>query len=174
MIYVKVAKIFIGKILYFFVSKFPMSYSHINIGQKKLRELAGHLILESCGKNVNIEKNAFFSSRVRIGDNSGIGINARLNGTVIIGDNVMMGQDCIIFTVNHCTKRTDIPMNIQGVTDEKPVIIENDVWIGDRVIILPGVNIGEGSILAAGAVVTKNVPRYSIVGGVPAKVIKYR
>ena len=62
----------------------------------------------------------------------------------------------------------------QGFEEERPVVIGNDVWIGDRVIILPGVHVGDGSILAAGAVVTKDVPPYAIVGGVPAKLIRMR
>ncbi|WP_442859821.1 DapH/DapD/GlmU-related protein [Anaerobutyricum hallii] len=62
----------------------------------------------------------------------------------------------------------------QGYTENKPVYIEDNVWIGRRVLIMPGVCIGTGSIVAAGAVVTKNVEPYSIVGGNPAKIIKYR
>ena len=58
--------------------------------------------------------------------------------------------------------------------EEKPVYIGDDVWIGDRVIILPGVHVGDGCVIAAGSVVTKDVPRYTVVGGVPAKVIRER
>ena len=65
-------------------------------------------------------------------------------------------------------------MRGQGSTEPQKVTIESDVWIGARVIILPGVTIGKGAILAAGAVVTKDVPDYAVVGGVPAKVLKYR
>ena len=85
-----------------------------------------------------------------------------------------MAPECMIYTKNHSIERTDIPMNLQGETLEKPVVISNDVWIGARVIILPGVNIGEGSVLGAGCVVTRDVPPYTVVGGVPAKVIKQR
>ena len=62
----------------------------------------------------------------------------------------------------------------QGFEEEKPVYIGNDVWIGDRVVILPGVHIGDGSVLAAGAVVSRDIPDYSIAAGVPAKVIRSR
>lgn len=62
----------------------------------------------------------------------------------------------------------------QGSLPKQKVTIGNDVWIGTRVVILPGVHIGNGSIIAAGAVVSKDVPKYAVVGGVPAKVIKYR
>ena len=67
-----------------------------------------------------------------------------------------------------------LPMCEQGYQDEKPIIIGDDVWIGGHVIVLPGVHVGNGAILAAGAVVTKDVPEYAIVGGNPARVIKYR
>ena len=86
----------------------------------------------------------------------------------------MMGSNVTVITHNHAFDRTDIPMMEQGFEEERPVVIGNDVWIGDRVIILPGVHVGDGSILAAGAVVTKDVPPYSIVGGVPAKLIRMR
>ena len=131
-------------------------------------------MLKSCGKHVNIEQGALFSAKVSLGDYSGIGINARINGACTIGHHVMMGTDVVIITRNHAFDRTDIPMMEQGFEQERPVVIGDDVWIGDRVIILPGVTVGNGSILAAGAVVTSDVPPYAIVGGVPARIIKMR
>ena len=131
-------------------------------------------MLENCGKNVNIESSATFSSKVTLGDYSGIGINAKIYGTCHIGRYVMMGTDVTIITRNHRFDRTDIPMMEQGFEEERPVYIGNDVWIGDRALILPGVHIGDGSIIAAGAVVTKDVPPYSIVAGVPARKIRDR
>ncbi len=86
----------------------------------------------------------------------------------------MMGPDVVILTQNHKFDRLDIPMLDQGFKDEQPVTICDDVWIGARVIILPGVTVGKGAIIAAGAVVTKDVPEYAIVGGNPARVIKMR
>ncbi len=65
-------------------------------------------------------------------------------------------------------------MDQQGFAEEKPVVIEDDVWIGSRVTILPGVTIGRGSVVGAAAVVTKDVPPYSVVAGNPAKVVKTR
>ena len=85
-----------------------------------------------------------------------------------------MGEDVTIITRNHRFDRTDIPMMEQGFCEEKPVFIGDDVWIGDKVLILPGVKIGTGCIIAAGAVVTKDIPDYSVAAGVPAKVIKQR
>lgn len=143
-----------------------------------IRLLFAKHILAYCGKNVNIEHGATFNPWVSIDDYSGIGIdcemNAMKNGEIKIGKYVMMGPECVIYTRNHAHSRTDIPMQLQGYEEPKPVTIGDDVWLGKRVIILPGVTIGEGSVIAAGAVVTKDVPPYSIVGGVPAKVIKNR
>lgn len=164
-----------GALLYYTVAKhLPPSTSGLKIGQKALRGFCGKLMLKSCGKQVNIEQGAIFSAKTSLGDYSGIGINARINGTCTIGKYVMMGTDVVVITRNHAFDRTDVPMMEQGFEAERPVVIGDDVWIGDRVVILPGVHVGEGSILAAGAVVTKDVPPYAIVGGVPAKVIKFR
>lgn len=167
-------KLLIGRAIYLFASHLPESFFWINVGQKQIRALCGKLILTKCGKRVNIEKGAEFPSSVELGDYSGIGIRAQINGKVIIGNDVMMGPDVCIYVRNHENVRTDIPMNRQGFTIEKPVIIEDDVWIGARVIILPGVHIGTGAILGAGAVVTKDVPDYAVMGGNPARIIKMR
>ena len=86
----------------------------------------------------------------------------------------MMGPDVLIYTQNHKFDRIDITMDQQGWSEEKAVVIEDDVWIGSRVTILPGVHIGEGCIVGASAVVTKSVPPYCIIAGNPAKIIKYR
>lgn len=170
----KIIKIALGRFLYFFASKMPESWTKIQIGQKALRGLCGKLILEKCGKNVNIEKGAIFPSSVEVGDNSGIGYNARINGKVVIGNDVMMGAYVSIFARNHKFSDISIPMNRQGFEEEYPVIIGDDVWIGANVIILPGVKIGKGSVIGAGAVVTKDVEEYTVVGGNPAKVLKKR
>lgn len=164
-----------GKLLYYAIAvRLPVSSSGIQLGQKKLRAFCGRLILKHCGKDVNIEKGASFSAKASLGDHSGFGMNARIHGACVIGDNVMMGSDVIVLARNHSFERTDIPMIYQGFEEDRPVVMGNDIWIGDRAIILPGVHIGDGSIIAAGAVVSHDVPPYSIVAGVPAKVIKNR
>ena len=165
----------IGGLIYYMVARhMPRSYSGFKMGQTKLRRFCGKLMLAHCGKKVNIEHKALFSSKVSLGDYSGIGVNAKIYGTCVIGSHVMMGEDCTIITRNHAHCRTDIPMMEQGFEEEKPVHIGNDVWIGDRVIIMPGVLIGDGCIIGAGAVVTRDIPPYSIAVGVPAKIIKSR
>lgn len=170
----KSLKRLIGRFLYLFASRLPESCARIKIGQQFFRKICGKLILNKCGKNVNIEKNARFASSVELGDNSGLGINCRISGKTIIGKDVMMGPNVSIYTTNHRFDRIDIPMNQQGFSPEKPVTICDDVWIGGSSIILGGVTINKGAIVAAGAVVTKDVPEYATVGGNPAKVIKFR
>ena len=94
----KKIKILIGKTIYIFLAKhLPVSYKLFGNVGKWLRKLCGKLILKKCGKKVNIERGAVFSSRVSLGNNSGIGINASISGTVTIGDNVMMGPECTIY-----------------------------------------------------------------------------
>lgn len=139
-----------------------------------LRRFFGKKIVASCGKNVNFERGAYFTPEVRVGDNSGIGTRCELYGPVTIGNDVMMAPEVIIYTSGHNFDRTDVTMIEQGFTDPEPVTIGNDVWIGRRVIIMPGVTIGNGAVIGAGAVVTKDVPDYAVVGGVPAKVLKMR
>lgn len=131
-------------------------------------------IISSCGKDVNIERNAHFTPGLTLGNRSGIGIDCEVFGPVTIGDDVMMGPECVIYTSGHRHDRTDIPMMDQGFTEPMPVVIGNDVWIGRRVMIMPGVKIGNGCIIGAGAVVTKDIPDYSVAAGVPAKVVKIR
>ena len=108
-----------------------------------------------------------------IGSGSGLGVNCSVHGPIRIGDNVMMGPDVTILSQTHNIERTDIPMGQQGMRVAE-VVIGNDVWIGMRVVIMPGVKVGNGAVIGAGAVVTKDVPDFAVVGGVPAKIIKYR
>jgi len=166
----------IGITLYACAAKhLPVSYSRIGgKAAKAFRALCGRLILDRCGRDVNIERGSVFSHTVEIGDHSGIGLRSSLQGKVIIGNDVMMGPECMIYARNHAFDRTDVPMRMQGFAPEQPVVIGDDVWIGGRVTILPGVSIGNGAVIGAGAVVTKDVPPYAIVGGNPARILKYR
>lgn len=143
---------------------------------RKLRRACCKHIFNYCGKDVNIESGARFGmgGGISIGDGSGLGINCFVANPVTIGKNVMMGPDVIILTGSHKTDRLDIPMRLQGVEPNREVVIGDDVWIGCRVIVLPGVKIGKGVIIGAGAVVTKDIPDYAVVAGVPAKIIRYR
>lgn len=130
--------------------------------------------IDECGKNINIQRHAQIARRVKIGNYSGIGANSLIQGNVSIGNHVMMGPETYIYTQNHAFSRTDIPMDQQGFLPEKPVTIEDDVWIGARVTILPGVIIKRGSVIGAGSVVTKDVPEFSVAAGNPARIVKNR
>lgn len=101
------------------------------------------------------------------------GIAIRGKGPVVIGDNFHSGHGCLIITDNH-NYDTGSAIPYDSTLIIKDIRIEDNVWLGDRVIILGGVTLGEGAIVQAGSVVTKDVPKYAIVGGHPAKVFKYR
>ncbi len=159
-------------VAYLMCKYLPRSSSKLSGGG--LRRFFCKKIISSAGKNINIERGATFSRKLSIGDNSGLGINCQAQGTVSIGNNVMMGPDVLIYTTNHEFNNKNVPMQQQGYQLEKPVSIGNDVWIGARVIILPGVHIGDGVVIGAGTVVTKDIPAYSVCVGNPAKVVKER
>ena len=139
---------------------------------KVFRNFVIRNFITSMGNNVNIGKRAELSYRLSIGNNSGVGRDSIIQGEVAIGDYVMMGPRCIIYTRNHEFSNIDIPMVMQGFSDAKPVTIADNVWIGARVTILPGVKIGEGSVIGAGSVVTKNIPDNVIAAGSPCRVIR--
>ena len=163
------------KIIYRWVARFlPCSDSKISFGAKRLRRLCAKHIIAYCGEDVNIEHGALFGDNVSIGSRSGIGINAKLYGEIVIGENVLMGPECILISTCHEFSRIDIPIIDQGFRDIEKIEIEDDVWLGARVIVLPGVKVGKGVVVGAGSVVTKDIPDYSIVAGVPAKIIKSR
>ena len=106
-----------------------------------------------------------------IGDRSRVGIHCTIIGPVSIGNHVNLAQGITVTALNHNFTDTTKRIDEQGIST-KPVIIEDDVWIGANAVILQGVTIGCHSVVAAGAVVTKDVAPYTIVGGIPAKVIK--
>lgn len=116
-----------------------------------------------------------YGGKIVIGKNVGINLYCVIYGMggVTIGDNVMIATSCVIISANHNFGRIDIPMNLQGVTCEG-IAIGNDVWLGARVSVLDGVEIGEGSVIGAGSVVSKSIPPYSVAVGVPARVIQHR
>ena len=132
-----------------------------------MSELTGNEIHESfglfppfytdCGKNIKIGKRVFINSGCKFQDQGGI----------TIGDDVLIGHNCVIATLNHA-----MDPNHRADMIPAPVKIGNKVWIGANVTILQGVSIGDGAVIAAGAVVNKDVPARTVVGGIPAKIIR--
>lgn len=118
--------------------------------------------------------NFYTGWELEIGDDSSLGINCRLPFDLKVGKDVMMGPDVIVIGENHRFASLDVPMHAQGNKEYPPVRIEDDVWIGARAIILPGITIGKGAIIGAGAVVTKDVPAFAICNGNPAHVVRFR
>ena len=108
---------------------------------------------------------------VIIGDHTRVGLHNTIIGPVTIGSHVNLAQGITVTALNHNFEQSCKRIDEQGVTT-KPVIIGNDIWIGANAVLLPGVTIGDHSVVAAGAVVTKDVPPHSLVAGVPAKIIK--
>lgn len=131
-----------------------------------------------CGAKLNVEQGAYFGSGkdIKAGIYVGLGKNFTMHNRVLtIGDYLMMGEDVMVLGGGHGYDRLDIPMGQQETKEKTPLCIAGDVWIGARAIILPGCKrIGHGAIIGAGAVVTKDVPDYAVVGGNPAKVLKFR
>lgn len=165
-------------VLYMMIGKFLPGSACRLVGKAccKFRYILCRNIFESCGRNVTIERgvNFGYGYRIRIGDNSGLGTNAVIPDGTHIGSNVMMGPNCYIHVRNHNFSRTDIPIREQGYQEYKYTVIEDDVWIGREVSILPGRTVAKGSILAANTVLVKDFPEYSIIGGNPSKLIRSR
>lgn len=169
----KILQLF-GYCLYNLTSWLPhYQLGHVWIISKKIRQIAGRLLFAKCGKNVDVGRRCKMSFNIKLGNRSSIGDNSYLQGDIQIGDDVMMAPQVMLIAENHNFSNLNIPMNRQGST-KKGIIIEDNVWIGARAIILDGVRIGEGSIIGAGAVVTKSTDKNTIVGGSPAKLIKTR
>ena len=108
---------------------------------------------------------------VIIGDHTRIGLHNTIIGPVTIGSHVNLAQGITITALNHNFDNPEKPIDEQGISTT-PVILGDDIWIGANAVVLPGVSIGNHSVVAAGAVVTKDVPPHSLVAGVPAKIIK--
>ena len=136
----------------------------------------------SIGNNVSILDNTIIECTgvfnhlgegITIGDNVGIAQNCfiQVRGQVSIGNNVIFGPGGSIFSDNHLFGDTSTPISKQGVVRGN-VIIEDGVWLGAGATILSDVNIGKNSVVAAGSVVTKNVPPFTVVGGIPSTIIK--
>jgi acetyltransferase-like isoleucine patch superfamily enzyme len=139
--------------------------------------------LGSCGRDVHLQKDGTYRlENLHIGDSVTIGIRAYLwaeNSRIYIGDNVVMGHEVTIMAGNRNIElrgkfMCDIADAEKRPGDDRDVVIEEDVWVGARVMILNGVCIGRGAVIGAGSVVTKAVPPYCVVAGTPARVLRAR
>lgn len=126
-------------------------------------------------KNSVFENDVYISNcmNIRIGKHCHINQNVFIQGAVI-GDHVMIAANVAIINSIHNYNQVDVPMILQGEREGVNPIIEDDVWIGRNAIIMPGIRIEKGSIVGAGAVVVKDVSSYSVVGGVPARLLRKR
>jgi maltose O-acetyltransferase len=141
-----------------------------------VRAALARVIFREMGRNVRVHQNVHFGAgtALRIGDNSALAPNCLIASDTTIGRDVMMAPEVTILSSTHGTARLDVPMRLQPQPPKRPVVIGDDVWLGTRIIILPGVRVGNHSIIGAGSVVTKDVPEYAIVAGNPARVIRDR
>ena len=172
----RICRHFWGLAYYLFARHLPHYTMFYAFGLDKIRNFVCSQMFIKSGKRIKVGQGALIGSgdSIQIGDDSGIGKDCVVNN-VIIGKAVMMGEGVLMFAANHNHNATDKPMINQGIGPLRTLIIEDDVWLGARCIILPSVKrIGRGSIIGAGAVVTKDIPEYAIVGGNPARVLKFR
>lgn len=132
-------------------------------------------LLGGCGSDFQTESGVIFEFPERVSVGSRVFIN---RGTVVtarapvsIGDDVLIGPYVIINSGNHVFGDVGLPINMQG-HDEAPISIGDNVWLGAHVCVLPGVSIGKGCVIGAGAIVVRDVPDYTLAVGVPAKAIR--
>ena len=185
----------ISNILLSFITAFPSA-----LGGDKIRAVLLNFFFKEYGKNIGFQErvNLIDSHNISIGSNSNFGtlscLCANGNGSIEIGEgmacnrnvfinagsgfikienNVMIGPNSVLRASNHDHSSIELPMKSQGHIPGS-ILIKNDVWIGANVVITSNVTIGEGTIVAAGSVVTKDLDEFSIYGGVPAKLIRQR
>ncbi len=164
-------------IYYSFIQYLPMQPFPGSQIFSRIRFFFVKRIVSNIGENVVIKRKSYFGdgSQIVVGNNSQLGQNSRLNGPIRIGSYVMMGPDVIMMAVTHdISDHTKYMIDPTNPSIEKQIIIGDNVWIGTRVIILPGVEIGNNCIIGSGAVVTKSFPNNCVIGGVPAKILKLR
>ena len=127
------------------------------------------------GKNFIIRAGSSLGGRhIQCGDNVRIGHGCHLFGNIYMGDDIMIAPNVVIAGGNHGIEKSGVPMINQPSKNKGSIRIGSDVWIAANSVVLCGVEIGEGAVVGAGSVVVKSGPKFSIVAGNPAKIIKYR
>ncbi|HQP24963.1 MAG TPA: acyltransferase [Smithellaceae bacterium] len=114
------------------------------------------------------------STGIKIGDRSQIGERSFIGAHTTIGKDVIMGPEIVIWSVSHRFDRVDIPINQQDGIEPKPVTIGDDVWIGQRVMITPCVQIENHTVIGAGSIVTRDLPDRAVAAGILARIIRMR
>lgn len=159
-----------------------VAYEHVisrwtsrRLTRRRVALLRGYFDGFGSASSISFQCRILEPGKIRVGQRSNLPNWSVVDGRggLEIGNDVMLGFESVILTSTHKSDRLDIPMGDQGMFSA-PVIIGDDVWTGCRVVIMPGVTIGDHAIVAAGSVVTKDVPAWGIVGGVPAKFIRDR
>lgn len=164
-------------LLYYSVAKHlpspPLLFGGVG---NKIRVALARKIFKKTPAKFKVNRGVDFGSgvNIEIGMNTSLSRGTWIANDTVIGDDVMMGPEVVILSGSHNFNDPSIPITKQGSSERRPVTIGNDIWIGTRVIILPGVKVHDHAIIAAGSVVTKDVPEWAIVGGNPAKLIRYR
>lgn len=161
-------------------------YPNVSIGEDvrispeaRIDPRKGRMVI---GPQCRIAPGAILQGNVHMGTNCsvqagsmliGYGTAEKPVGKIQLGNDVRIAPNVQMIGGNHIFSDPEVPITKQGM-ENKPIIVGNDVWIAGRATIMAGVRIGDGAVVGAGAVVTKDVPAFAIVGGVPAKILKYR
>jgi acetyltransferase-like isoleucine patch superfamily enzyme len=151
---------------------FKLKYPHVNFIGLVYMPFKNNI---KFGKNVKIGRNVYITDNVSIGDNSYVNdgsiVSAEKGGSIEIGKNVSIGHNVFILTL---MRDLSAPSLYSAPRIPHHLKIEDDVWVGSGSILLKSIKVGKSSVIGAGSIVTKNVEPYSVVGGNPAKFIKYR
>ena len=171
------------KIIKFKKTKFTLFFRLINKFYSYFSNLRNYIVTNvmflkiDIGNGNKLDANIIINEpqNIKIGHNNFIGRNVHLigHGYISIGNNCAIAADCKFISRNHLFSDRNITIYAQGY-ELKPINIGDDVWFGYNVIVLPGVTLGSGCVVAAGSIVTKSFPDYSIISGVPAKQIGKR
>ena len=154
-----------------------LAHGFLNLLPPFIRIFLWRVFLAKCGKQVFIDNKVYFRYpwKVELGDNVSINLGCQFYPSwhnsdvrIRIMNNVRIGPNVCFFSAGHDMAHLDLPDTAASIT------VESNVWLGGNSTVLQGVTIGEGAIVAAGAVVTKDVPSYTVVAGIPAKIIKER
>lgn len=157
------SNVFIGD--YTYINGFSQNGFHIgnNVRVREFGWMQATSDLNDPGKGLQISDDVYIGPRCYFGAGGGIKI----------GSKVVIGASVELLAENHCFEDSEIPIQDQGVS-RKGIVIEDDVWIGNSVIVLDGVCIGRGAVIGAGSIVTKDVPANAVVAGNPARILRYR